>query len=86
MVYFPFDPKNNNTYEYRQVSQKQMLSVVWKYSSLFDEKTILSFTKWCTHKKLDFLKVAPKRKQVNDERLSTTTLFVVKKQFIGKDH
>ncbi|KAG1122593.1 hypothetical protein G6F42_011335 [Rhizopus arrhizus] len=60
-----------------------MLSTVWKYSSLFDEKSILSFTKWCSHKKLDFMKVTPKRRLTKDgERLNIRTLFVLKKQFI----
>lgn len=64
-----------------------MLTTVWKYSSLFDEESILSFTKWCSHKKLDFMKVTPKRKPTNDgKRLNIRTSFVVKKQFIGKGH
>jgi hypothetical protein len=86
MVYLPFDPNNQDMYEVQQISQKQMLATVWKYSSLFDEKSILSFTKWCSHKKLDFIKVTPKRRLINDERLNIRTLFVLKKQFIGKGH
>lgn len=36
---------------------------------------IISFTKRCSYKKLDFLKVAPKRRQTIDgERLSARTL------------
>lgn len=84
MLYHPFEPNNQDMYEYQQVAQKQILTTVWKYSTHFDEKTILSFTKWCSHRKLDFLKVAPKRKQTNDgERLTVRALFVLKKQFIG---
>jgi hypothetical protein len=87
VVYLPFDPNNQDMYEFQQISQKQMLATVWKYSSLFDEKSILSFTKWCSHKKLDFMKVTPKRRLTNDnERLNIRTLFVLKKQFIGKGH
>ncbi|ORE04992.1 hypothetical protein BCV72DRAFT_311735 [Rhizopus microsporus var. microsporus] len=41
MVYLPLDPNNKEMYEYQQISQKQILTTVWKYSTYFDEK--LSF-------------------------------------------
>ncbi|KAG1099408.1 hypothetical protein G6F62_009907 [Rhizopus arrhizus] len=84
MVYLAFDPSNEDMYECRQVSQKQILSTAWKYTTIFDEKTVLSFTKWCSHKKLDFLKVPAKRRQNNDgDRLTIRYLFVLKDQYIG---
>lgn len=87
-VYFSFDPSYQDMYECQGISQKQILSTMWKYLSLFDDKSVLSFTRWCTHKKLVFLKVTPKRRLTNNgERLlSKRALFVLKKQFISKGH
>lgn len=89
MVYLSYDPNNQDMYECQGILQKQILSTMWKkYSTLFDDKSVLSFTRWCTHKKLDFLKVTPKRRLTNNgKRLSIRALLVLlKKQFIGKGH
>lgn len=79
MVYLDFDPNNEDMYECRQVSQKQILSTAWKYTTIFDEKTVLWFMKCCSHKKLDFLKAPTKRRQNSDgDRLTIRYLFVLK--------
>lgn len=47
---------------------KEILSVTWKYTEKFDEKSCLSFTNWCNKQKLDLLQVETVRKTRKGEK------------------
>jgi hypothetical protein len=83
IVFLAIDPQNNEIYYRKDLSMKQILSVVWNYSTIFDEKTITSFGRWCTSQKLEFTTVNPKRKHDNDGLIRTRELFVLKDEYIG---
>ncbi|KAI9361575.1 hypothetical protein BD770DRAFT_305551, partial [Pilaira anomala] len=51
------DPYNEEMYEQRDVSMKDILSLLWKYTDKFDNKTINSFTSWCSKSKFPFMQV-----------------------------
>lgn len=67
---------------------KQIYCTVLNYSDDLDAKNLNSFTKWCSHKKLDFLQVETKRKidEVDDKKTTRArSLYVLKDDYIGKD-
>ncbi|KAI8084443.1 uncharacterized protein BX664DRAFT_315998 [Halteromyces radiatus] len=43
MVYLADNPGNEELYDYQQETQKRILSNVWKYTTIFDEKGIRMF-------------------------------------------
>ncbi|ORX55183.1 hypothetical protein DM01DRAFT_1273387, partial [Hesseltinella vesiculosa] len=48
LVFLAYDPINEEIYNHQCVTQKEILSIVWKYTNIFDEKSVMSFTKWCS--------------------------------------
>ncbi|KAI9269647.1 hypothetical protein EDC94DRAFT_581775 [Helicostylum pulchrum] len=84
-LYVPFDPYNEEVYEQRDVTMKDILSLLWKYTDKFDGKTINSFTSWCSKSKFPFMQVESSRKSLknNDmERIRYRRLYVVKDEFM----
>ncbi|KAI7870874.1 hypothetical protein BDF14DRAFT_1770697 [Spinellus fusiger] len=61
IVYIPFDPNNNEVYENKCLTLNDIL-VVLKYSDLFEDKSAIGFGKWCSNKKVNFMKSAIKRR------------------------
>lgn len=85
MVYLPYDPKNDELYECKVVSIGDILSTVWKYSEIFNDKNSNSFGKWCKSKNVNFLLSKPKRK-LNDhgKKSLLRSLYVLKEDCLGK--
>ncbi|ORX52664.1 hypothetical protein DM01DRAFT_1306345 [Hesseltinella vesiculosa] len=83
IVYLAHNPDNNEVYEYKDVTMKQVLNTVWNYCDLFDKKTLYSFGKWCSDQKLDFLLASTKRKSLgNDESIRARPLYVMKAEYL----
>jgi hypothetical protein len=40
---------------------KQILSTVWEYSDIFDDKNTVSFGKWCSSHNVELMKVNTER-------------------------
>lgn len=59
-VYRPLNEYySGSLYSLKTVSTKEIFGVIWKYTDRFDDKTLLSFNKWCNKNKVDFLSVEP---------------------------
>ncbi|KAI7871488.1 hypothetical protein BDF14DRAFT_1718821, partial [Spinellus fusiger] len=56
------DPNNNEVYENKCLTLNDILAVVLKYSDLFEDKSAIGFGKWCSNKKVNFMKSAIKRR------------------------
>lgn len=83
ITYLPSDPMNEEVYECKSLTNRDILSMVWKYIDLFDKKTVISFGKWCANK-VDFTAAHSKRRQCDSGKVSVRSLFVAKEQYIGK--
>ncbi|KAI7866268.1 hypothetical protein BDF14DRAFT_1728626 [Spinellus fusiger] len=46
MVYLSSDPDNNKVYENKLVSMNDIITIVWKYKNLFQDKNVSGFGKW----------------------------------------
>ncbi|KAI8968622.1 hypothetical protein BDB01DRAFT_733148, partial [Pilobolus umbonatus] len=57
---------NNEMYESKNVSMREIFCQVMKITHLFDDKSVLGFTKWCSSKKIKLMQVGPKRKMDED--------------------
>jgi hypothetical protein len=90
IVYLPHDPENSDLYENKIMTMKQIYHTASNYSDGLDNKSLDSFAKWCSHKKLDFLQVNSKRKKaVEDdgkETKRTRSLYVLKDDYLGKSY
>lgn len=73
----------NEVYECKSLTNSDILSMVWKYTDLFDKKTVTSFGKWCANK-VDFTAAPSKRRQCDSGKSSVRSLFVAKEQYMGK--
>lgn len=61
-----------------------ILSIVWKHTSIIDNLNTQGLSKWCGVRILQLMKAEVKRKQ--DEcgrKISTSILYVVKDKYIG---
>jgi hypothetical protein len=61
-----------------------ILSIVWKHTSILNSLNAQGLSKWCGVRKLQLMKAEVKRKQ--DEfgrKISTRVLYVVKDKYIG---
>lgn len=81
-VYNSRDPSNSEVYTRQDVTMKQILNVVWRYTNLYDDKSLFSFAKWCNHQQLDFLNASTKRRKSDSgDRQSVRSLFVLKSSY-----
>lgn len=84
-VYNSRDPSNSEVYTRQDVTMKQILNVVWRYTNLYDDKSLFSFAKWCNHQQLDFLNASTKRRKSDSgDRQSVRSLFVLKSSYHRK--
>ncbi|KAI9267073.1 hypothetical protein EDC94DRAFT_657454 [Helicostylum pulchrum] len=77
ITYLPSDPMNEEVYEYKSLTNSDILSMVWKYTDLFDKKTVISFGKWCANN-VGFTAAHSKRRQCGSGKVSVRSLFVAK--------
>ncbi|ORX49904.1 hypothetical protein DM01DRAFT_247021, partial [Hesseltinella vesiculosa] len=84
-TFAPCEPVNSALYEKSLVANKDILSILWNYTKLFDEKSALSFSKWCFSKKVAFTSVEYERKVQKGklDRIRRRELWVLKKKIYG---
>lgn len=86
-MYLPSNPYNDEIYEFKHVTIKEILSLMWKYTNMFDGKSISSMASWCSARKIHFTTIHTSRKSIknnNKERIRYRELYVIKDKFIGK--
>lgn len=82
-VYSPVN-LNSTMYKYEKVQMKHVYNVVCRYTDLYADKNLNSFTAGCTYKTIDFMNVASKRRMCNGKRISERDLYVLKPTYHGK--
>lgn len=85
-IYLPFDSKNEEVYENKCLTTNEILATVWKYSDLHEDKGAIGFAKWCKNRNIKFMSSSIKRKESENQTKRTRSLYVVKKEFIGKSY
>ncbi|ORX56396.1 hypothetical protein DM01DRAFT_1320655 [Hesseltinella vesiculosa] len=48
IVFAAHNPDNAEIYECKDISMKSIMSVVWDYCDIFDDKTVHAFANWCS--------------------------------------
>ncbi|KAL7308116.1 hypothetical protein PS15m_012010 [Mucor circinelloides] len=73
-----FDCSNSNSHE--------ILAVVSRYTSFFDDKSCNSFMQWCSRRKINFMNDAVSRKRTKNknEKIGVRVVYVIKREFIDK--
>ncbi|CEI98986.1 hypothetical protein RMCBS344292_13081 [Rhizopus microsporus] len=62
----------------------EILTVVSRYTSFFDDKSCNSFVQWCIRRKINFMKAAVSRKRTRaeKEKIGFRILYIIKREFI----
>ncbi|ORX45495.1 hypothetical protein DM01DRAFT_1171539 [Hesseltinella vesiculosa] len=61
-IFLSYDPQNDN-YEQADVTTKEIYLEVCKFTTCFDNKSLASFSKWCSNRKLNFMRGIETRKK-----------------------
>lgn len=84
-VFISVDPHNDEVYDGQSCSMNDVLTYVWNYSHLLQDKSPVGFGRWCSGKNIDFIHATVKRRKVNEEAtISVRLLYVLKEKYIGK--
>lgn len=84
----PDDPLNAEVYVQKYVTINELLAVTWKFTAIFNEKSSISFSKWCASRKVLFTKkeLVKKTRRLNgpNGRVNVRLLYILKDEFLGK--
>ncbi|KAI8980861.1 hypothetical protein BDB01DRAFT_188594 [Pilobolus umbonatus] len=88
-INYLFRPKeeyiSDPRYRLISVYDKDILSIVWKYSHKFDQKTPLGFSKWLNSQKVDLTLTEPERKSIKikekEIKLRSRQLYVLEDEY-----
>lgn len=84
-VYLPSTPPDQELFESKLMSMKEIYSEIILITDLFDDKSVKSFSTWCGMAKLNFVSVEQQRKyQKNEQKTRRRLLWVLKKRHRGK--
>jgi hypothetical protein len=88
-VFRPREEYNSDPrYQLVSVYDKDILSIIWKYSHKFDQKTPLGFSKWLNLQNIDLISTEPDRKSIktneNEKKLRCRQLYVLDNKYYGK--
>jgi hypothetical protein len=78
-VFLPDNPNNDVLYTLKTTTTEEIFNIVNKHSTLVD-RSLVSFTKWCSTQRVSFL-------LANDERklnIRSRRLFVLKEEYLSK--
>jgi hypothetical protein len=78
-IYCIEDQGNSEVFQKKLVSTQQILETVKEFSSLFENKTLLSFARWCSTNMASFLKAKADKNSSNRRR----ELYVMKDVYHG---
>ena len=85
-VYVPTEPWNESLYIKRKVSSRDIFSLIMLYTTRFDEKSLLSFIKWCNTKKVLYINQEQERKVLKDQNGSKVryrVLWTLKNKYLN---
>ncbi|KAF7720458.1 hypothetical protein EC973_008471, partial [Apophysomyces ossiformis] len=82
-VFLPCNPLNEEVYDCKQVEVKEILSLVWKYTNVFDKQNVSSLGKWLKSAKIS-LTDSPIKRINNDrgEKVQVRNLYVLKDDYL----
>lgn len=85
-TFLPFSTFNDGVYGLENITMNEILAVVSRYTSFFDDKSCNSFVQWCIIRNVCFMKAAVPRKKTTaeEEKVGFRSLHVIKREFIGK--
>ena len=85
-TFLPHNPYNEEAYDSKRLTTHEILAVVSRYTSSFEDKSCNSFVQWCIRRNVNFLKAAVSRERKNgkNEKIGFRVLYVIKQNFIGK--
>ncbi|EPB82224.1 hypothetical protein HMPREF1544_11029 [Mucor circinelloides 1006PhL] len=91
-INYIFRPKeecfSDPRYQLLSVYDKDILSIIWKYSHIFDKKTPLGFSQWLNSQKVDLISTEPERKSIKvkekEIKLRSRQLYVLDNKYYGK--
>ncbi|KAI7851227.1 hypothetical protein BDC45DRAFT_445834 [Circinella umbellata] len=81
-VFLSYNPYNDEVYEYRECTLDMIIEVARRHTTIFDDKNLIGFSKWCSAKNIHFMSVNQKRK--GDDFSRSRSLYVLKEKFMGK--
>ncbi|KAI9017929.1 hypothetical protein CLU79DRAFT_762270 [Phycomyces nitens] len=61
-VYHPEEPHNPSIYDVKSVSTNDLYETVKKHTTIFENKSVQSFIRWCSNARLSFLRAQEERK------------------------
>ncbi|KAG1047207.1 hypothetical protein G6F43_010335 [Rhizopus delemar] len=83
-VFVSVDLHNDEVYDKQAYSMNGVLTYVWNYSHLLQDKSPVGFGRWCSGKDIDFIHATVKRKKVDEAAtISVRSLYVLKKKYIA---
>ncbi|ORX52439.1 hypothetical protein DM01DRAFT_1323617 [Hesseltinella vesiculosa] len=77
-------PHNDEVYSLECMTTNEILAVVSRYTSLFDDKSSNSFLQWCLRRKIKFTKatVSRKRAKGQKEKIGFRNVYAMKRELI----
>ncbi|KAI7889239.1 uncharacterized protein EV154DRAFT_538979 [Mucor mucedo] len=87
IAFLPVNPNNEEAYACKNLSMNDILTVVWKYSDIFIDKTAYGFGIWCHPRKL-FLTESQTKRKYNDlqQKVSIRLLYALEDEYVGKTY
>ncbi|CAO3682609.1 unnamed protein product [Rhizopus stolonifer] len=83
-VFVSVDPYDEEMYERQLCSMNDVLTYVWKYSYLLQDKSSVSFGRWCSGKDIDLIRTTTKRRKIDEgNTISVRSLHVLKEKYIA---
>ncbi|KAI7861402.1 hypothetical protein BDF14DRAFT_1701557, partial [Spinellus fusiger] len=61
------NPYNKEVYDCKRLTHQEILAVLSRYTSTFEDKSCNSFVQWCLKRKVNFLQAAVSRKRVDSQ-------------------
>lgn len=61
-AYFVDDPLNDKVYSFRSVGMQEIFNNLTSFTNVFNNRSLLSFTKWCSTHRLPFMNAIETRK------------------------
>lgn len=79
-VYQSEEPQNTDIYDIKTVSTADIYNTVRMHTAIFENKSVLSFSRWCSNARLSFLRAQEDRKN----NIRVRSCHVMDEQFHGK--
>ncbi|KAI7847918.1 hypothetical protein BDC45DRAFT_420563, partial [Circinella umbellata] len=81
-VFLSYNPFNDEVYEYCECTLDMIIEMTRRYTTMFDDKNVIGFSKWYLAKNIHFIKVNQKHKKNSSTCIQP--LYILKENFMGK--